>query len=207
MVTVLNLASIRLFIFIGNEVYSVKFSSHHDSFFNYLNFKTLYSIWQSLVVLLLITVCINKINCLSIMHTLTLLVPTKQIRGFSNFNAIIVSSSSFSSRRVSAVNNIVFHYLVQSSSEKSVDIQWTIRLIFQKISITLYCFSFYYLMLSLVFILTLVVGYPLLTRTQIRNGTELVSIFPFCEDITYTQAVSTSNFPNITLKVLTIKRF
>jgi hypothetical protein len=62
----------------------------YESMLNYLQFKALYSRWQNLASLFLINVFKNKIDC-SIMDTVGLRVPTKQIRDFSTFNVSNVS--------------------------------------------------------------------------------------------------------------------
>jgi hypothetical protein len=73
---------------------------------NYLHFKILYSRQQNLDALFLINVFKNKIDCCSIMDTVALRVPTKQIRDFSNFNVSNVSRLIPLIRCVTAANNV-----------------------------------------------------------------------------------------------------
>jgi hypothetical protein len=66
------------------------FACNYESMLNYLHFKTIYSRRQNLDSLFLINVFRNRIYC-SIMDTVGLRVPTKQIRDFSTFNVCNVS--------------------------------------------------------------------------------------------------------------------
>jgi hypothetical protein len=73
---------------------------------NYLHLKTLYSRWQHLNSLFLVNVFKNKMNCYSIMDTVGLHIPAKQIRDVSTFRVKNVSRLSPSTRCVIAANSI-----------------------------------------------------------------------------------------------------
>jgi hypothetical protein len=73
---------------------------------NYLHLKTLYSRRQHLDALYLVNVFKNKINCCTIMDTIGLHIPAKQIRDFSTFRLKNVSILCPSTRCVIAANSI-----------------------------------------------------------------------------------------------------
>jgi hypothetical protein len=73
---------------------------------NYLHLKTLYSRRRHLDALFLVNVFKKKINCYSIMDTVGLHMPPKQIRDFSTFRVKNVSRASPSTRCVIAANSI-----------------------------------------------------------------------------------------------------
>jgi hypothetical protein len=75
-------------------------------YYYYLQFKTLCSRRQNLDALFLISVFKNRTECCSIMDTVCLRVPTKQIRDFSTFKVSNVSRLSPSTRCVTAANSI-----------------------------------------------------------------------------------------------------
>jgi hypothetical protein len=81
-------------------------SRNYEFMLNYLHLKTLYSRRQHLDALFLVYVFKNKINCCSIMDTVGLHIPAKQIRDFSTFRVKNVSRLSPSARRVIAANSI-----------------------------------------------------------------------------------------------------
>jgi hypothetical protein len=85
-----------------NRFIHPNFVCNYESILNYLCFKTLYSRRQNLDALFLINVSKNKMDCCSIMDTVGLRVPTKQIRGFSTFNVSNVSRLSHTARCVTA---------------------------------------------------------------------------------------------------------
>jgi hypothetical protein len=66
--------------------------SSYDSILSHLNFRTLYSKQQHLDAIFLINVFKGKINYHSIMDTVGIRVPTRQIGGFSTFSVIIALS-------------------------------------------------------------------------------------------------------------------
>jgi hypothetical protein len=78
----------------------------YEFMLNYLQFKTLYSRRQNLDVLFLISVFKNRTECCSIMDTVSLRVPTKQIRDFSTFKVSNASRLSPSTRCVTTANSI-----------------------------------------------------------------------------------------------------
>jgi hypothetical protein len=72
----------------------------------YYCFKTLYSRRQNLDALVLINLFKNRTECFSVMDTVGLRLPHKQIRDFSTFKASNVSRLSPSTRCVTAANSI-----------------------------------------------------------------------------------------------------
>jgi hypothetical protein len=72
---------------------------NYESMLNFLRFKTLCFGWQNLDALFLINVFKNKIDCCSIMDTVSLRVPTKPIRDLSNVNVSNVSRQPFNKVR------------------------------------------------------------------------------------------------------------
>jgi hypothetical protein len=81
-------------------------SLNYELMLNYLLLKTLYSRRQHLDALFLVNVFKNKINCSSIMDTVSLQMLAKQIRDFSSFRVKNVSRLSPSTRCVIAANSI-----------------------------------------------------------------------------------------------------
>jgi hypothetical protein len=79
---------------------------NYELMLNYLHLKTLYSRRQHLDALFLVNVFTNKINCCSIMDTVGLHIPVKQIRDFSTFRVKNVSRLSPSTRCIIAANSI-----------------------------------------------------------------------------------------------------
>jgi hypothetical protein len=72
------------------------FLRYYELLLNYLHLKTLYSRRQHLDALFLVNVFKNKINSCSIMDTVGLQIPAKQIRDFSTFRVKNVSRVSLS---------------------------------------------------------------------------------------------------------------
>jgi hypothetical protein len=73
-------------------------SCNYELMLNYLHLKTLYSRRQHIDALFLVNVSKNKMNCCSIMDTVGLHIPAKQIRDFSTFRVKNVSRLSPSTR-------------------------------------------------------------------------------------------------------------
>jgi hypothetical protein len=79
---------------------------NYDLILSYLNFRTLYSRRRHLDALFLINVLKGKINRHSIMTTVGIRVPTRQIREFSTFSESSALRHSPSARCVIAANEI-----------------------------------------------------------------------------------------------------
>jgi hypothetical protein len=79
---------------------------NYELILNYLHLKTLYFRRQHLNALFRVNVFKNKINSYSIMDTVGLHIPAKQIRDFSTFRVRNVSTLSPSTRCVIAANSI-----------------------------------------------------------------------------------------------------
>jgi hypothetical protein len=77
---------------------------NYETMLNYLHFKMLFYRLQNFDTLFLINVFKNKIGWCSVMHTVGLCVPTKQIRDFSTFNVSNISRLSHSTRCITAAN-------------------------------------------------------------------------------------------------------
>jgi hypothetical protein len=79
---------------------------NYDLILNCINFRTLYSRRRHLHALFLINVFKGKINCHSIIDTVGIRVPIRQIRDFSTFNVNSALRHSPSARCASAANDI-----------------------------------------------------------------------------------------------------
>jgi hypothetical protein len=78
-----------------------------NSIYIFLNFRTLHSRRRHLDALFLINVFKGKINCPSILDTVGIRVPTRQIKEFSTFSVSIALKHSPSARRVIAAKDVV----------------------------------------------------------------------------------------------------
>jgi hypothetical protein len=79
---------------------------NHDLILSHLNFSMLYSRRQHLDALFRINIFKGKINCHSIIDTVGIRVPTRQIREFSTFSVSSALRHSPSARRVIAKKEI-----------------------------------------------------------------------------------------------------
>jgi hypothetical protein len=90
------------------------FLRNYKSILNYLNFRTLYSRRRHLHALFIINVFKGKLNCPSILDSVGIRVPTRQIREFSTFSVSSALKHSPSARCVIAASDVcryldIFH--------------------------------------------------------------------------------------------------
>jgi hypothetical protein len=89
-----------------NRFIQPNFSHTYESILNYLHLKTLYSRRQHLDALFLVNVFKYIINCFSMMDTVGLYIPAKQVRDFPTFRVKNVSRLSPSTRCVIAAISV-----------------------------------------------------------------------------------------------------
>jgi hypothetical protein len=86
--------------------FQADFLRNYNSILTSLNFRTLHSRRRHLDALFLINVFKGKINCPSILDTVGIRVPTRQIREFSTFSVSSALKHSPSARCVIAANDV-----------------------------------------------------------------------------------------------------
>jgi hypothetical protein len=87
--------------------FQADFLRNYISILNYLNFRTLHSRRRHIDALFLINVFKGKINCPSILDTVGICVPTRQVREFSTFSVTSSLKHNPSARCVIAIMTFV----------------------------------------------------------------------------------------------------
>jgi hypothetical protein len=135
---------------------------NYDLILSSLNFRTLYSGRRHLDALFFINIFKGKINCHSIMDTVGIRVPTRQIRECSTFSVNSVQRHIPSARCVIAANDICRFLDIFGKNDVSFEDIFSIRESVQicYMYLVLFCFHFFvavfcYLYLFYILVLTL----------------------------------------------------